>query len=262
MRFDVLTIFPEFFEPFQRLGVLGRAVSGGLIEIHAHDLRECAGNRWGKLDDEAYGGGAGMVLQAPPILKAVEKLREDPAAPTGEIILFSPRGRPLDQALAAEFLDRQAITLLCGRYEGIDERVSNLLKVQEISIGDYILGGGEIAAMAFIEVLSRLIPGVVGDPASVEEDSFTAGLLDYPCYTRPVEVRGISVPAVLLSGHHEKIRRWRLSRSVELTVARRPDLIRKNREHYSPEVRKLIRRFNPALADEIEEKGKREEQSP
>jgi len=254
MRFDVLTIFPDLFEPFVRLGVLGRAVNEGLVEIRAHDLREFAGNRWGKLDDEPYGGGAGMVLQAPPVLDAVEQLREHRGA-VGDLILFSPRGKPLDQAMAAELAARPALTLLCGRYEGIDERVSELLEPREISIGDYMLGGGEVAAMVLIEAVSRLIPGVVGDPASVEEDSFTAGLLDYPCYTRPPEVRGIPVPEVLLSGHHEKIRQWRLRRSVELTIRRRPDLIRKNRERYTPEIRRLIRRFSSGPADEIEEPG-------
>ena len=254
MRFDVLTIFPGLFEPFVRLGVLGRAVNEGLVEIRTHDLRAFAGNRWGKLDDEAYGGGAGMVLQAPPVLEAVEQLREQGDA-SAELILFSPRGRPLDQELASELSDLPALMLLCGRYEGIDERVSELLEPREISIGDYILGGGEVAAMALIEAVSRLVPGVVGDPASVEEDSFTAGLLDYPCYTRPPEVRGIPVPEVLLSGHHEKIRQWRLARAVELTVKRRPDLIRKNRERYTPEVRRLIRRFAPGPTDEIEDPG-------
>ncbi len=251
MRFDVLTIFPGLFEPFLRLGILGRALSEGLVEIHSHDLREFSGNRWGRLDDEPYGGGAGMVLQAPPLLRAVETIREEQGE-NGELVLFSPRGRPLDQDLAAELSEVPNMTLLCGRYEGFDERVSDLLKPREISIGDFILGGGEVAAMVLIEAVTRLIPGVVGDAASVEEDSFSAGLLDFPCYTRPAEVEGIPVPGVLLSGHHEKIRQWRLSRSVELTVTRRPDLVKKNWEHYTPETRKLIRRYALELANDLE----------
>lgn len=251
MRFDILTIFPEFFESFRRLGVLGRAIEEGLVELEAHDLRNWAGNRWGRLDDEAYGGGAGMVLQAPPILRAVDEIRSQQTQGS-ELILFSPRGRPLDQELASELSSAENLTLLCGRYEGFDERVSDILKPREISIGDFILGGGEVAAMVLIESVSRIIPGVVGDYASVEEDSFSKGLLDYPCYTRPPEVQGIAVPQILVSGHHAKIRQWRLRRSVELTVTRRPDLVKKNWERYPPEIRKLIRRYNPELVTELE----------
>lgn len=251
MRFDVLTIFPGLFEPFLGLGILGRAISEGLVEIQTHDLREYSGNRWGQLDDEPYGGGAGMVLQAPPVLRAVEAIH-DVHTDGSELILFSPRGRPLDQDIAVELSKIPNLTLLCGRYEGFDERVSDILKPREISIGDFILGGGEVAAMVLIETVTRLIPGVVGDAASVEEDSFSAGLLDFPCYTRPAKVEGIPVPGVLVSGHHEKIRQWRLSRSVELTVTRRPDLIKKNWDRYGPEARRLIRRYAPELVHELE----------
>ncbi len=251
MRFDVLTIFPGLFEPFLSLGVLGRAISEGLVEIHTRDLREFSGNRWGQLDDDPYGGGAGMVLQAPPVLRGVQALREEQGE-DAELILFSPRGRTLDHKMVSELSELPKLMLLCGRYEGFDERVSDILRPREISIGDFILGGGELAAMVLIEAVTRLIPGVVGDVASVEEDSFADGLLDFPCYTRPPEVEGIPVPGVLLSGHHQKIRQWRLSRSVELTVTRRPDLVKKNWESYSAEIRRLIRRYAPDLVDELE----------
>jgi len=252
MRFDVLTVFPELFEPFARIGVLGRAIEAELLDFETHDLRFWAQNRWKQLDDEPYGGGAGMVIQAPPVLRAVEELRSGPAGES-ELILLSPRGRVFDQELAEDLSRTPGILLLCGRYEGFDERVSEILRPREVSIGDYVLGGGECAAMVLIETVSRLLPGVVGDYDSVLEDSFADGLLDFPAYTRPAEVRGIRVPDVLLSGHHEKIRRWRLTQSVRETLRRRPDLVRKNWKLYSPEVRKLLLRYAPDLVENIRE---------
>jgi tRNA (guanine37-N1)-methyltransferase len=239
MRFEVLTIFPELFEPYRELGVLGRAVQKSTVEIEIHDLKTWADNRWGKVDDEAYGGGAGMVLTAAPVLAAVRKLTESSPQPVRTLVM-SPRGRLFDQRMAEELADEERLLLVSGRYEGIDERAIEILQAEEVSLGDFVLGGGEVAAMAVIETVSRLIPGVVGDPESVAKDSFTCGLLDYPCYTRPAEVEGREVPPVLTSGNHEAIRKWRLQRSVELTVSRRPDLVSRYWERYSDEVRKLI----------------------
>jgi tRNA (guanine37-N1)-methyltransferase len=250
MHFDVLTIFPQLFEAFRTVGVLGKAVERGLIGLETHDLRDWADNRWGQLDDEPYGGGAGMVLQAPPVLAAVRELGERGTRPRA--VALGPRGRVLDQPLAEEFADESRLLLLCGRYEGFDERIFELLDLEEVSVGDYILGGGEVAAMVLIEAVARLVPGVVGDPDSVSEDSFSSGLLDHPCYSRPPVVERREVPEVLLSGNHEGIRRWRLERAVEATVTRRPDLVKKNWERYSDEIRGLVRQFAPELEPESE----------
>jgi tRNA (guanine37-N1)-methyltransferase len=251
MQIDVVTLFPGLFETFTSTGVLGRAVAKGLLEITTHDLRRWAGNRWGQVDDEPYGGGAGMVLRVAPTVEAVEDLLEERSIPP-RLLMMTPRGRLLDQQLAQELSNEPGLMILCGRYEGFDERVVELLHPDEISIGDYVLGGGEVAAMVVVEAVSRLLPGVVGDPESVEADSFTGGLLDYPCFTRPERYEGRQVPGVLLSGHHGKIRRWRLQQSVELTVTRRPDLVKKNWARYSAEVRSLVRRYAPELARSCE----------
>jgi tRNA (guanine37-N1)-methyltransferase len=250
MHFDVLTIFPQLFEPFRSIGVLGKAVESGVVGIEVHDLRDWAGNKWRQVDDEPYGGGAGMVLQAPPVLAAI---RDTVAAAAGaRTIILGPRGRLLDQRFAEELASESRLVLVCGRYEGFDERIFSIIGAEEVSVGDYILGGGEVAAMALIEAVARLVPGVVGDPESVTSDSFGDGLLDHPCYTRPPEVEGESVPEVLLSGNHEAVRRWRLERSVEATVTRRPDLVKKNWERLSEEIRDLVRRFAPDLVERSE----------
>lgn len=249
MRFDVLTLFRELFIPFRRTGVLGRAVERGLVMVNVHDLRAWSGNRWGQVDDEPYGGGAGMVLTAPPLLEAVREVASRHPG-SGRVLAMSPRGRLLDHALVQELARDNRVILLCGRYEGFDERAVELLGAEEVSLGDFVLGGGEVAAMALIEAVSRLIPGVVGDPESVANDSFSEGLLDHPCYTRPPEVEGREVPPVLLSGHHEAIRRWRLECSVALTVTRRPDLIKRYWGRYADEVRELVRRLDAGLAAE------------
>jgi len=246
MRFDILTLFPELVTPFRDAGVLGKAVARGEIALDIHDLRQWAGNKWGQVDDEPYGGGAGMVLQAPPVLAAVRDLEARDPGPV-LVVVLSPRGRLLDQELAEELAQQQRLILLCGRYEGFDERIIEILRPLELSIGDFVLGGGEVAALAVVEAVSRLVPGVVGRPESVAGDSFSNGLLDYPCYTRPAEVEGRRVPEVLRSGDHEKVRYWRLRRSVEATVARRPDLVRRNWGRYPEEVRSLVRRHDPDL---------------
>ncbi len=251
MRFDVLTLFPDLFEVFRRAGVLGRAIEGGIVDLEVHDLRRWSGNRWGQVDDEPYGGGPGMVLQAPPVLEAVEEISARDGRPP-LVVLLSPRGRVFDQTFAEELRDAGRLLMLCGRYEGFDERVAEILRPVELSLGDFILGGGEVPAMAVIETVSRLVPGVVGDPESVAEDSFANHLLDFPCYTRPAEVEGRGVPEVLRSGNHAKIHRWRLERSIEATVARRPDLIRKYWDRYPREIRRLIRRYDPDLTETLE----------
>jgi len=248
MHLDVVTIFPELFTPFRTTGVLGKAVERGLIEIGVHDLRAWAENRWGQVDDEPYGGGAGMVLQAPPVLRAVRSLAAGPTDPS-HLILLTPSGEPFNQALAEELAALRRVIVLCGRYEGFDERIIDILRPREISLGDFILGGGEVAAMAVIEAVVRLVPGVVGDPASVVDDSFSHGLLDHPCYTRPPVVEGHPVPEVLRSGNHEAVRRWRLERAVAATLSRRPDLVSEHWDGYPDEVRELIARIRQASSD-------------
>jgi tRNA (guanine37-N1)-methyltransferase len=245
MEFDVLTIFPQLFVPFRETGLLGKAVASDVVGLEVHDLRDWADNRWRQLDDEPYGGGAGMVLQAPPVLAALRDIVA--RSQESRVIVLGPRGRVLDQNLAEELASERRLVLLCGRYEGFDERINEITGADEVSVGDYVLGGGEVAAMVLIEAVARLLPGVVGDPESVTGDSFGRGLLDYPCYTRPPDVEGVPVPEVLLSGNHEAIRRWRLERSVEATVTRRPDLVKKNWNRYTEEVRELVRRLAPEL---------------
>jgi tRNA (guanine37-N1)-methyltransferase len=192
-----------------------------------------------------------MVIQASPVLAAVRELAD--RGTKARCIALGPRGRVLDQRLVEELASEQRLILLCGRYEGFDERIYELLELEEISLGDYVLGGGEVAAMAVIEAVARVVPGVVGDPGSVAEDSFGAGLLDHPCYTRPADVEGRSVPDVLVSGNHEAVRLWRLERAVEATVTRRPDLVKQCWENYSDEVRSLIRRFTREVAPDSDD---------
>ncbi len=225
MRIDVVTIFPEVFPGPLGAGILGRAQERGLVELVVWDLRDFTDDRHRTVDEPPYGGGAGMVMKAEPFLRAADAIRAaGPAAPVS-IILTSPQGRLFTQARARELARAPRLAILCGRYEGVDERVVSLLGAEEISIGDYVLSGGELAAMVIIEAVGRLLPGAVGDDASVAEDSFSAGLLDFPHYTRPADLRGRTVPDVLLSGHHDEIRRWRKREALRRTLERRPDLI-------------------------------------
>jgi len=226
MRIQVLTIFPELFEPFLRTSLVGRAVEQGLLAVEVHDLREYTEDRHRSVDDEPYGGGGGMVMNAPVWIRAVRSLApgEPPARPWR--ILLSPQGRRLDDAAVRQIAtEHDELVLLCGRYEGIDERVRELVVDEEVSIGDYVLSGGELPAMVLIEALSRQVPGVVGLPKSVREDSFRSGLLDHPHYTRPAEIEGHAVPDVLLSGDHAAIERWRERQAVRATWEKRPDLL-------------------------------------
>jgi tRNA (guanine37-N1)-methyltransferase len=227
MRVQVLTIFPELFGPFLATSLVGRAIEKGLLEARVHDLRDFTEDRHRSVDDEPYGGGGGMVMMAPPWIRAVRAV----AGQTGEggegswRVLMSPQGRRLDEAKVRELAARGDLVLLCGRYEGIDERVLSTVVDEEVSIGDYVLSGGELPAMVLIEAVSRQIPGVVGLAESVERDSFRQGLLDHPHYTRPPVVEGLGVPEVLLSGHHAEIQRWRDREALKATLAKRPDLL-------------------------------------
>ena len=205
-------------------GVVSRGIANGLLDIAVHDLRDYTTDRHRSVDDMPYGGGPGMVMKPEPLVRAVEHIRATRGQPDA-VVLLTPQGRPLVQAEAVRLSALPHVTLLCGRYEGIDERVRELVATEELSIGDYVLSGGELAALVVIDAVSRLVPGVVGDEQSVEEDSFARGLLDHPHYTRPAEFAGQKVPEVLLSGHHADVRRWRRKSALRRTLERRPDLL-------------------------------------
>jgi tRNA (guanine37-N1)-methyltransferase len=223
VRIDVFTIFPAILEAPLRESLLGRAIDERLLDVRIHDLRGWAEERHRTVDDEAYGGGPGMVMKPEPFFAAVESLDPD----RGRVLLLSPAGRRLDQARVRELASVEHLTLLCGRYEGVDERVVEGLPAEEVSIGDYVLAGGEVPALVVIEAVTRLVPGVIGKEESHERDSFAQpGLLDHPQYTRPPEFRGMAVPEVLLSGDHGAIERWRQEAAREKTRRNRPDLAR------------------------------------
>ncbi|MEJ5255516.1 MAG: tRNA (guanosine(37)-N1)-methyltransferase TrmD [Acidimicrobiales bacterium] len=220
MRIDVLTIFPDMIEDFAGRSLLGRARQRGLLDVRVHDLRAVATDPHRSVDDTPFGGGAGMVLMPGPIFETVETV--DPPRP---LLLLGPGGRRLDQQLVRELASLEGFSLLCGRYEGVDERVRTHLVDGEISIGDYVLAGGEVAAMVVLEAVGRLVPGVMGNERSAREESFTDGLLEYPQYTKPANYRGLEVPAILRSGDHGKIARWRRAMALRRTLSERPDLI-------------------------------------
>ncbi|WHZ25135.1 MAG: tRNA (guanine(37)-N(1))-methyltransferase [Nitrospira sp.] len=231
MRCAVLTLFPEMVSPVLGQSILKRAQEKGLLEVSVQNLRDHTYDRHKTADDVPYGGGAGMVMKAEPILLAVEALNAAYGAPdpgtTMRVIVPSPQGRQFTQELAQGLAqETRPILFLCGHYEGIDERVRLALQPEEISVGDYVLTGGELPALVMIDAAARLIPGVLGDAASTAEESFTDGLLEYPHYTRPAEVRGMAVPEVLVSGHHEAIRLWRRKEALRNTYLKRPDLLR------------------------------------
>jgi len=229
MRFDILTLFPELFEGVFGESIVRRAVDAGLVEIHLHNIRDYATDKHQVTDDEPYGGGGGMVMKAEPIFRAVESITEvrEPGIEDGslQILLLSPAGRLFNQSIARELADRDRLVLICGRYEGVDERVRQHLATDEISIGDYVLSGGEIPAMVVVESVVRLLPGALGDPMATAKDSHAAGLLEHPHYTRPSSFRGWQVPAVLLSGHHAEVDRWRREQALLRTGQVRPDLL-------------------------------------
>ena len=223
MRFHVLTLFPRMFEsPFDE-GIIGRALEKGLVELNLVDIRDSAHDRHRTVDDYQFGGGPGMLMKPEPLFEAVESVRQ--AETETPVILLSPQGRTLTQRIVEELTELDEVVLICGRYEGVDERVRQHLATDEISIGDYVLGGGELAAMVIIESVSRLAEDVVGSFESTQDDSFTTGLLQHPQYTRPPEFQGSVVPDVLRSGNHEEIARWRRREALRRTYERRPDLL-------------------------------------
>ncbi|HKN80721.1 MAG TPA: tRNA (guanosine(37)-N1)-methyltransferase TrmD [Actinomycetota bacterium] len=222
MRIDVVTIFPGFFESPLRESLLGRAIEAALVDVRVHDLRDSTSDKHRQVDDESYGGGPGMVLKPEPVFAAVESL----GSGDRRMLLLSPAGRRLDQDLARELAAEPWLVLICGRYEGVDERVVEGLPAEEVSIGDYVVAGGEVAALVVLEAVTRLVPGVIGREASHERDSFgDEGVLDHPHYTRPAEFRGMRVPETLLSGDHAEIERWRREAALEKTRRNRPDLL-------------------------------------
>ncbi|MDQ7780166.1 MAG: tRNA (guanosine(37)-N1)-methyltransferase TrmD, partial [Planctomycetota bacterium] len=227
MRIDIVTIFPKMFEGVFAEGIVRIAGEKKLLDVRTHDLRDYSGNKHRKVDDAPYGGGPGMVMTAEPILRCVETLSEEAAragARKPRVIVLTPQGRKLDHGLAVEYALEDRLVLICGHYEGIDERVVEILRPDELSLGDFVLSGGEIPAMALVDAVARQIPGVLGDPESLSNESFVAGMLDYPHYTRPRVVRGMKAPEVLFSGNHAEIEKWRRAQSNERTRARRRDL--------------------------------------
>jgi tRNA (guanine37-N1)-methyltransferase len=232
MRFDIITIFPDFFREAFEFGIIRRARQAGLVETRAHDLRDWTGDRHRQVDDRPFGGGDGMVLKPEPIFAAVESLTGASARNAYDagtrVVLLTPQGRVFNQEVARELALMDQLVLICGRYEGVDERVSEALVTDEISIGDYVLSGGEPAALVLVDALTRLVPGALGSETSAANDSFNdEGLLDYPHYTRPPEFRGMSVPEVLLGGNHALIARWRRREALRKTRRSRPDLLMK-----------------------------------
>ncbi len=222
IRFEVVTLFPEMFAAVTASGISGRALETGLWSLGLWNPRDFTKDNYRTVDDRPYGGGPGMVMLAEPLEKALDAAKE---AGGGKVIYLSPQGKKLDHEKVMELAGRTVVTLLCGRYEGVDERLIERRVDEELSIGDYVLSGGEVPALAVVDAVARLVPGVIGDDRSVEADSFTRGLLDYPHYTRPASFGGRRVPDVLLSGHHEEIRKWRRDTALKRTVERRPDLL-------------------------------------
>lgn len=223
MRIDVLTLFPEVFEPFLASSIVGRAIEAGIVSVRCVNFREFAHDKHHSVDDRPFGGGPGMVLMCQPIFDALEKAEQNHESEPVRIIL-TPQGERLTQPLAAELARENGLVLVCGHYEGFDERIRMGLAAREISIGDYVLSGGEPAAMVLIDSIIRLLPGALGNESAVENDSFSCGLLEYPQYTRPRDFRGMTVPDILLSGNHAAIRAWREDQARSRTASRRPDL--------------------------------------
>ncbi len=226
MRFDVLTLFPGMFPGYLGQSLLDKAIQKGLVEVHLHDIRQWSRDKHHKVDDRPFGGGPGMVMQVGPIVECVEAVQQYGTA-AGRVILLTPQGRRLTQPVAEELVAEERLILICGRYEGFDQRVIDILHPDEISIGDYVLNGGEVAAMAIVETVMRLVPGVLGHEDSNQDDSFSQGnrLLEFAQYTRPRDYRGHQVPEILLTGNHEAIAKWRQQQTYERTQQRRADLL-------------------------------------
>jgi tRNA (guanine37-N1)-methyltransferase len=225
MRIDVLTLFPEVFAPYVSTSIVGRAVERGLVSIQCVNFRDFAHDTHRTVDDRPFGGGPGMVLKCPPIIEALESLDDETGGEAPLRVLLTPQGEPLSQRLVEEFSSKRRLVLICGHYEGFDERIREVSGAREVSVGDYVLSGGEPAAMVLIDAVVRLLPGALGDEQSSVEESFSGATLEYPQYTRPREFRGLSVPEVLLSGDHGRIAAWRREQALERTRRRRPDLL-------------------------------------
>jgi len=226
MRIDIITIFPKMFKPVLGESMIKRAQNKGKVEIHIHNLRDYSLDKHKKVDDRPFGGGSGMVLNAQPIFRAVEDIKSQVRGQRSKVILLCPQGVELEQKVAKRLAKSKHLILICGHYEGIDERVRGYLADEEISIGDYVLTGGELPAMVLVDCLVRLVPGVLGDRNSLNFESFEGNLLEYPQYTRPASFRGMKVPKTLLSGNHNKIMEWRKNESVKRTKQKRPDLLK------------------------------------
>jgi len=225
MRFDVLTLFPDLFQGYLGQSLLAKAIERKQVDVQLHDFRQWTLDKHHKVDDRPFGGGPGMVIMAEPVVRCVEQLQKE--SPPGKVVLLTPQGRRLDQRIVEELATEPRLILLCGRYEGFDQRVIDLLEPLELSLGDFVLNGGEVAAMAVIDACIRLVPGVVGDEQSVIDDSFSSGNrgLEFPQYTRPREFRGLAVPEVLLSGNHAEVAKWREAQAHARTRERRSDLL-------------------------------------
>jgi tRNA (guanine37-N1)-methyltransferase len=246
MRFEVFTLFPQVFDPYINSSILQRAQENHLLEIALHNIRDWTHDRHNVTDDTPYGGGGGMVMKAPPIFEAVESVLGSP--PDCPVIMMTPQGRPFTSSVAQELADIPRLAILCGRYEGVDERVREHLVTDQISVGDYVLTGGELPAMIIIDAVTRFLPGALGDPTGAMDDSFASGLLEYPHYTRPEEFRGWGVPDVLLSGNHAEINRWRRNQALIRTYLHRPDLLEK--VELTKEDQKVLANFITTLKQE------------
>jgi tRNA (guanine37-N1)-methyltransferase len=248
LRFDLFTLFPAIIAAYAQESILKRAQAAGVVAVAVHNLRDYAPGKHQVTDDLPYGGGGGMVMKPEPVFNAVEAVlgAEALAARAVPVILLTPQGRPFTQAVARELAAHPRLALICGRYEGFDERIRAHLATDEISLGDFVLSGGELAALAVVDAVTRLLPGALGDPTGAEDDSFAAGLLEYPHYTRPPEFRGWAVPDVLLSGDHARIERWRRQQSLRRTFLRRPDLLLK--QDLSEEEKVFLSRVAEELA--------------
>jgi|SRR5687767_2059021 len=252
MQFDIFTILPEVFPPYLESSILQRARQRGLIDVRVHNIRDYTHDKHHTTDDTPYGGGGGMVMKPEPVFEAVESVLG--TSPTRDrivpVILLTPQGRVFNQRVAEELSRYERIALLCGRYEGVDERIRQHLVTDEVSVGDYVLTGGELPALVIIDALSRLIPGVLGDPEGAQDDSHSMGLLEYPHYTRPPEFRGWSVPEILLSGDHGKIERWRREQALLRTLNKRPDMLEK--ANLSKEDKDFVKGLKSKVRDQLD----------
>lgn len=247
MRFDVLTLFPEILEGYQRQSILKLAIQRELVQIKLWNIRDWAVGKRRSVDDTPYGGGPGMLIMCPPVFGAVESVRQDDPQRPGQLVMLTPQGRKLDQRLVEELAQHDRLLLLCGRYEGFDDRIRQGLQPLEVSVGDFICNGGEVPAMLLIDAVIRLIPGVLGDETSSKYESFSdSGLLEYPQFTRPREFRGMTVPEVLLNGNHAEIHRWQQHESLKRTQERRSDLVPPDTADDGTQLKKMKRKRRPS----------------